>query len=67
MAEANPWSWCCKGNSLSNEDIFMILQLNDSLSVRYPATNTGKGKKLSGSVFYLVIQKKILRVGGIKS
>ncbi len=29
---------------------------------RYPATHTGKGKKLSGSVFYWVIQKQILRV-----
>ncbi len=34
--------------------------VNDSLSVRYPATHTGKGEKLSGSVFYWVIQKKFL-------
>ncbi len=39
----------------------------DSQSVRYPATHTGKGKKLSGSVFYWVIQKKILRVCDIWS
>ena len=25
MAKANPWSRCCKRNSLSNEGIFMIL------------------------------------------
>ena len=25
MDETNPWSRCCKGNSLSNEGIFMIL------------------------------------------
>ncbi len=25
MAKAIPWSWCCEGNSLSNEGIFMIL------------------------------------------
>ncbi len=31
-----------------------------SLSVRYPATPTGKGKNLSSSVFYWVIQKKFL-------
>ncbi len=49
MAKANPLSWCCEGNSLSNEGIFI------------PATHTGKGKKLSGSVFYWVI-KNFLRV-----
>ncbi len=38
------------------------IQLNDSLSVRYPATHTGKGKKLSGPVFYWVIQKEFLSV-----
>ncbi len=38
------------------------IQPNDSLWVRYCATHTGKGKKLSGSVFYWVIQKRFLRV-----
>ena len=37
------------------------IQLYDSLLVGYHATHTGKGKKLSDSVFYWVI-KKILRV-----
>ncbi len=36
------------------------IQLTDSLWVAYPATHTGKGKKLSGSVFYWATQKKIL-------
>ncbi len=39
-----------------------VNQLTDSLSVRYPETHTGKVKKLSGSVFYCVIQKKFLWV-----
>ncbi len=32
------------------------------MPVVYRATHTGKGKKLSGSVFYWVIQKRFLRV-----
>ncbi len=66
MTKANPWSWCCEGNPLSNEhsekkrnlhDLTDSIQLYYSLLVRYPATHTGKGKKLSGSVFYWVIKK----------
>ena len=36
------------------------IQLNDSPSVRYPATHTGKRNRLGDSVFYWVI-KKILK------
>ena len=43
MAKANPWSRCCEGNSLSNEEIFIPCPY-DFLSVRYRATHTGKGK-----------------------
>ena len=28
MDKVNPWSWCCKRNSLSSEGIFMILPLH---------------------------------------
>ena len=62
-----------EGNSLVKSTRYLIVisfqggiccsnRLNDSLLVRsrYPATHTGKGKKLSGSVFYWVIQKKFL-------
>ncbi len=55
MDQANPWPWYCKRNSLSNEGIFMILLPQYYFPwLIYPATHTGKGKKLSRSVFYLV-------------
>ncbi len=37
-------------------------KFNDSLSVTYSATHTGKGKKPSSSVFYWVIKKKFSEV-----
>ncbi len=42
--------------------VILLVNQDDSLWVRYPATHTGKGKKLSGSVFYRTIQIIFLRV-----
>ncbi len=57
LDKASSWSWCCK-----REDLDWVIHaecLHDSLLVRYPATHTVKGKKLSGSVFYWVIKKSL--------
>ena len=41
------------------------VQLSDIPWVICPATHTGKGKKLSSSVFHWVYQNKFLRVQGL--
>ncbi len=73
MAEANPWSRCCEGNSLSNERIFMILLpqhfagwIKRYFWVHFSQENTLKagleGNSLVKSTRYLIV---IVFQGGI--